>query len=854
MGRAVLTAVAALLGVPGLAGAQGEGAVEMTEPESVTVTPGASYGAGGLHRFFFGDHYRDLWTTPIRVELLDLHRFAGGLTPVKRGGGKQTKSLRFDGADGRQYQFRSLDKDPSPLLPAALRRTLAQRILQDQISAGHPGAPLVVSPLLEAAGVLHAEPQLKVMPDDPALGEFRAEFAGLLGTIEERPRGEKDDRPGFADAAKVENTVELFERLEQDQEERVDARAYLAARLVDLFLGDWDRHQDQWSWARLGVGDSVPWTPIPRDRDQAFARFDGTLLGLARLSYPQLVEFSPIYPSMVGLTWNARVVDRRLLTGLEWPVWDAVATTLRERLTDAVIDDAVRRLPAELRAKNAAWLAAALKQRRDALRQAARRFYRLLAGEVDVYGSDEAERVDIAREGRRALDVTVYPAEGSRERPLFHRRFDGAETREVRLYLHGGDDAVLVTGAGGGTPLVRVIGGGGDDRVVDSSRAGRTRFYDSKGTNTATGSRHVSFDRRPYDDFELSDSTPYPARDWGGFWRFQPWVSSGPEVGFFFGGGVVRYNFGFRKRPWRSRIGVRAGYATGADAFRAELNAEFHRVNSRVRTNLFVRASGIEVIRFFGFGNETPRTDADEFFRVPQRQYLFVPSVTFPVGADGALTVGPTLKHVDTDLEAGRFISQLRPYGVGSFTEVGGVARLRWDSRDYSGAATRGVLAEAGGSLYPGVLDVAQTFGELHGEVATYLTPAGGFRPTLALRAGGKKVWGDFPFFESAFVGGAATVRGLREQRYAGDAALYGNAELRVRLGRFSVVLPGDFGVFGLADVGRVYVSGESSDTWHSGVGGGVWFAFLDPANTVTVALARGDDRTALYVRAGFAY
>jgi hypothetical protein len=67
-------------------------------------------------------------------------------------------------------------------------------------------------------------------------------------------------------------------------------------------------------------------------------------------------------------------------------------------------------------------------------------------------------------------------------------------------------------------------------------------------------------------------------------------------------------------------------------------------------------------------------------------------------------------------------------------------------------------------------------------------------------------------------------------------------------------VLPGDFGVFGLGDLGRVYVSGESSDTWHTGVGGGVWFAFLDPANTVTVALARGDDRTALYARAGFAY
>ena len=76
------------------------------------------------------------------------------------------------------------------------------------------------------------------------------------------------------------------------------------------------------------------------------------------------------------------------------------------------------------------------------------------------------------------------------------------------------------------------------------------------GTNAVEGTRRVPLDDRPYDEWRLSDSTPYPPRDWGGFWRFQPWVSSGPEVGFFFGGGLVRYNFGFRKQPYRSRLGA----------------------------------------------------------------------------------------------------------------------------------------------------------------------------------------------------------------------------------------------------------------------------------------------------------
>jgi hypothetical protein len=411
-------------------------------PDSVVVTPGAHYRAGGLHVLLFGRHYRDLWTTPIKVEVLDLSTFAGGLRPTRRGGGMQTRSLRFKAADGREYQFRSLDKDPTPLLPENLRRTVARRIVQDQISAGHPAAPLVVSPILDAAGVLHAEPRLVLLPDDAALGEFRAEFGGMLGTIEERQTVGPNGDPGVFGATKIVNTDELFERLEKHQDEQVDARAFLTARLVDLFLGDWDRHQDQWRWARLVDAPDARWTPIPRDRDQAFARFDGLLLSLARLSAPQLVEFSPTYPSMVGLTWNARVLDRRLLSGLERPAWDSAAAALQKLLTDSVIDAAVERLPPELKPANAAWLGGALKHRRDQLPLAARRFYRLLAADADVYGSDQGELVEAVHSAPGILDLTIYPAGGQSAPPLFHRRFDRAETGEIRLYLHGGDDAV----------------------------------------------------------------------------------------------------------------------------------------------------------------------------------------------------------------------------------------------------------------------------------------------------------------------------------------------------------------------------------------------------------------------------
>ena len=126
---------------------------------TVTVVPGERYRAGAVHRFFLGSGYRRLWTTPIEVRVLDLATFSGGLEVDEKGGGKQTKALKFDAADGRQWKFRSIDKDPTPVLPAALRKGPGRDVVQDQISASHPGNALVVDAL--ARVLVHALPQFR---------------------------------------------------------------------------------------------------------------------------------------------------------------------------------------------------------------------------------------------------------------------------------------------------------------------------------------------------------------------------------------------------------------------------------------------------------------------------------------------------------------------------------------------------------------------------------------------------------------------------------------------------------------------------------------------------------------------
>ena len=93
-----------------------------------------------------------------------------------------------------------------------------------------------------------------------------------------------------------------------------------------MFIGDWDRHADQWRWARFEDTKPRHWVPIPRDRDQAFALYDGLLLKVARASTPQLVKFGPKYAGPLGQNWNGRFLDRRFLVSLERKDWDSSPT------------------------------------------------------------------------------------------------------------------------------------------------------------------------------------------------------------------------------------------------------------------------------------------------------------------------------------------------------------------------------------------------------------------------------------------------------------------------------------------------------------------------------------------------
>jgi hypothetical protein len=77
-------------------------------------------------------------------------------------------------------------------------------------------------------------------------------------------------------------------------------------------------------------------------------------------------------------------------------------------------------------------------------------------------------------------------------------------------------------------------------------------------------------------------------------------------------------------------------------------------------------------------------------------------------------------------------------------------------------------------------------------------------------------------------------------------------SDLRLKLAHLAMVLPTDVGVYGLADVGRVWLDGDGADQWHTGYGGGAWIHVLRPSIRGSVTFTWGSGRTVVYIGSGF--
>lgn len=844
--------------------------------ETVTVIPGPSLAGSGLHELIFGASYRDLWTTPIEADVLDLDSFAGGLEPVMIVGRLQTLGLALRGADGRAYTFRSIYKDLVRSLPEPLQDTPIADIAQDQLSAGIPTGAGAAIALSRAAGVLETAPRIVVMPDDPRLGEFREQFAGRLGTISEYPTGTADGGAGTFGATEIVDAREMLDLIE-DREGDVDRVAFLRARLVDLLLGDWDRHVGQWRFARLPGHED--WQPTAEDRDQAFSRYEGIAMMMARNREPKFGVYGPEYQAMEGLVWNARSVDRYLLGGLDRDAYVRTARRIQESLSDAVIEEAIRQLPPEHFAIAGPRLIDEVRARRDGLVDEAERFYEFLSGEVNLFGTRQGDLFEIEFDDG-SVAVTVSPladdsatcAASPGGAPDARRRFLPSDTHSIRLYTGAGPDRVVLRGGPPGAIDVKIVGGEGNNIACDL--AGREHGFglDAIPEGGAGPTIAANVWLSPGASLEEAGEPEEgqgpmlrARRDWGSTSWTVPLFGWQPDPGMILGMSFIKETFGFRKRPYASHHEFRFRFAFRILRPAFDYSGTFRSENRNFYWNLRAVASGMEGLNFYGFGNDTVNDRDEDEYRVRQSVLKTNLRAAWVIGEHLTLSTGPIARYTFTRDDTDRVIGEIRPYGFEDTGQIGWTAGINFNNRRFPGNRNlkgsddifrfgpaplgEGFAVDLDLAYYPKLWDLRDDYGRAIGSVS--YTGIIGSSTAWQLKVGGTGTFGDVPYFDAAYVG-AHEIRGLRRDRFAGDEAAYANAGLMQRVGKINLVIPGRWGILLRGDGGRVWLRGEDSDTWHWSYGGGLWWAPWDFMTAVRAVYFRSDDDQQFYFLLGF--
>lgn len=814
--------------------------------DSITVQAHPSYNKRGrFHKFFFGENYRREWAVDTRLPVLRLSQLKGGLKPTQLGGGMQSKSLRLEDSAGNEWVIRSVEKSPEVLLPTGLKGTFARDWVDDVMSAQHPYSALIVPPIAAAVNVPHSHPVIGVVAPDKALDTFEARFANMLVLFEERePLGKSD------------NTGKMKHNLEKDNDNKLDAPTFLRARMLDALIGDWDRHEDQWRWYNSGKKKKdMFYVSIPRDRDQVFHLTQGLLPKIASRAYilPTLRDFDERMTKIKWLLFKTRFVNAYPEFQFSREEWNKMAADFSEAVTDSVLEASLQQLPKSSYDLRHDELLHTLKSRRDILPQRLDEYYRFTQKVVDIRTSDKNEYVQVKDAGNGGLEVSIYKINKEQEvtDPLMSKVYDPALTKEIRIFIGDGTDSIVVDNA---SSKIRLRLVGGEDakyyNIVQSRR--KVKLYNNKNNSTYIG----RLKRFLHDDSLNTAFTPVNLYN---IWM--PMATAGLNVddGIIIGAGFkFMKQEGFRKYPYASMQQLLLSHSFSTNAFRIKYNSEWiHAIGKTdVTVHALIRAPD-NTTNFFGLGNETPydkEVHKIRYYRTRINTYQVDPAFRWRDRKTSWFSVGPSLYYYTFSPEdnIGRFINNVSE--IGSYDSnivqqnklhLGISMQYFNDRRNSKIIPVKGYYINVRLQAYQGVGASVKSFAQLIPEFAFYKSLNKSETIVLAGRIGGVVSVGKPAFYQSAFIGGHENLLGYRQYRFAGQHSLYNNIELRVKIADVaSYILPGQLGLTGFWDIGRVWKKEEISHKWHNGVGGGIYFA---PASMISANLLAAYSEEGVY-------
>jgi hypothetical protein len=805
-------------------------AVDVPFEDSVIVSASEQYGdANGMKRKILGNNYRAEWSAKVKMQTFNLRKTKGGFTIQSLGGGKQTTSLRLKDKNGKEWTLRTIDKNPEKAIPEYLRGSVAQDIVEDMISASHPYGALAVPDLAQAINIPVAKPEYYYVPDDPAFGIYRSRVAKTVCMLEER-----EPVPDFTD---TKSTQKVMSKILEDNDNQIDQAQVLRARLLDMLIGDWDRHFDQWKWGTRDTGKGKVYYAVPRDRDQAFFHSDGMLIkAVAPMFFPYLKGFESEIKDVPGYNWEERDLDRFFLNRLDKQRWTNIIDSFQHAMTDSILTVAINRMPPEIVAIGGEEILTKMKGRRDKMMEAGLEYYEFLARTVTVLGSNANEYFQVTTKGD-SLEVNVYKLNKNTRKPallMYERKFDPKETKEIWMYGLNDDDIFEIDETANSRIRVRMIGGKGNDTF--NIRGDVKNFLydlDTKENLIVSDNRSRVLTS---DDPHVNDYSPVNFR-YNVFSFPKINVGYNAEDKFMLGGGFLRRTYGFRKEPFSTEQRFGALYAFNSGAYRLRYLGQFNQVLGKKDLVIFGSFVNPVLNNFFGFGNETiidPEKEI-EYYRVRYKYIEAEALVRKRFNSVLQVGVGPALYHYWDRYENNydKIMGQPSLLGLDSShvyalkTYLGGKATILINNLDNVLLPTRGIFWKTDFVALGGLNKDSRPYTALTSDMVVHAALRDPAKLVTILRVGGGHVFSkNYEYFQTLNLGANNFLRGFRKNRFSGTSLFYSSLEFRIKLFESnSYVFPGGFGLIAFNELGRVWLKGEDSRMWHYSYGGGIYYA-----------------------------
>ena len=803
-----------------------------------------------VHKTVWGERYRELYGTDVTFKVADLDTLYGGLEVVREGGGHQTVSLRVKDSVGREYNIRRVRKDALRFLQNVafknqpvenkLENTVAENLLTDFYTAAHPYGFLAIPTLSQAAEVYHTNPQVFYLPKQKALGKYNSIHGDDIYMIVERPEEGWTGYESFGSPDHdIVSTADMIERLRRDEKYKLNESAYVRARIFDMLIGDWDRHQDQWRWAEIEDEEGVHhFEPIPRDRDQVFSNFDGAFFGTLRALTGFANQFAVYSDDIKDVEWfniAAMGLDRSLLQNKGKSTWIEQAEFIKNNVTDEAIEEAFSKLPEETSGETTQELIRNLKGRRDNIVDIAERYYKHLADLAIVTGTDKDDFVDIERLPNGETRVTISRnKDGERAEKLSDKIYKYEETKEIWVYALDDDDKISVKDNGPSKIFVRVIGGQNND-IYNIDGGKNLKVYDHESlpnTIEKTGDARI----RLTDNYEINTYDKDKKTFSSG--SINPGIGYNPDHGFNFGLEYVKSINKFKRNPFTSQHTFSGEVHSATNGFALRYEAEFASIVGNYNLQLGANFASPQFSEnFFGFGNETENFE-DEFGlsynRVGLSKYGVKAALVnkTPFGSFFGFTA--TFEGIEVQDEEGRFITEDFSTSDPDFFDrkyfAGLDAMYRYESYDDILNPTRGMLFELNLGAKINTADPGRQYGYFKPYMGFYNALTNNRKLVIKTRAEAHiNIGKEYEFYQAAQLGANSGLRGYRLERYTGKSSFGTGADLRYSFDTVKTsFLPFQPGIYVGYDLGRVWMDSQSSDIWHDSYGGGIWINSAD--------------------------